>query len=173
MQSDGGAVGAGGEAGDMAFRPTRSLAAAAAQSDRRMLVRVTVEMLLRTGLRVSEFTGLRADAMVLIAPGLGCMSLPAGSARTTTYRCTPRGSPSSTATGLPTSAMAVPWQTLQIAVRQPSRQERRIGLPRVNRVESGRSRSWQVPWCVPRCRPRSTLPWSQGLRSVLARSGSR
>ena len=30
----------------------------AAQDDRRMLVRVTVEMLLRTGLRVSEFTGL-------------------------------------------------------------------------------------------------------------------
>ena len=38
----------------------------AAQNDRRMLVRVAVEMLLRTGLRVSEFTGLRADAMVLI-----------------------------------------------------------------------------------------------------------
>ena len=38
----------------------------AAQGDRRMLVRVTVEMLLRTGLRVSEYTGLRADAVVLI-----------------------------------------------------------------------------------------------------------
>ena len=38
----------------------------AAQQDRRMLVRVTVEMLLRTGLRVSEYTGLPADAMVLI-----------------------------------------------------------------------------------------------------------
>ena len=31
-----------------------------------MLVRVTVEMLLRTGLRVSGFAGLRADAVVLI-----------------------------------------------------------------------------------------------------------
>ena len=41
----------------------------AAQADRRMLVRVTVEMLLRTGLRVSEFTGLRADAVVLIGAG--------------------------------------------------------------------------------------------------------
>ena len=41
----------------------------AAQDDRRMLVRVTVEMLLRTGLRVSEFTGLRADAVVLIGAG--------------------------------------------------------------------------------------------------------
>ena len=41
----------------------------AAQNDRRMLVRVTVEMLLRTGLRVSEFTGLKADAMVLIGAG--------------------------------------------------------------------------------------------------------
>jgi site-specific recombinase XerD len=30
-----------------------------AQADRRMLVRVTVDMLLRTGLRVSEYTGLR------------------------------------------------------------------------------------------------------------------
>jgi site-specific recombinase XerC len=38
----------------------------AAQADRRMLVRVTVEMLLRTGMRVSEFTGLPADAVVLI-----------------------------------------------------------------------------------------------------------
>jgi site-specific recombinase XerD len=41
----------------------------AAQGDRRMLVRVTVEMLLRTGLRVSEYTGLRADAVVLIGAG--------------------------------------------------------------------------------------------------------
>ena len=41
----------------------------AAQNDRRMLVRFTVEMLLRTGLRVSEHTGLRADAVVLIGAG--------------------------------------------------------------------------------------------------------
>ena len=41
----------------------------AAQADRRMLVRVTVEMLLRTGLRVGEFTALRADAVVLIGAG--------------------------------------------------------------------------------------------------------
>jgi site-specific recombinase XerD len=41
----------------------------AAQGDRRMLVRVTVEMLLRTGLRVSEFTGLTAGAVVLIGAG--------------------------------------------------------------------------------------------------------
>jgi site-specific recombinase XerD len=41
----------------------------AAQADRRMLVRVTVEMLLRTGLRVSEYTSLRADAVVLIGAG--------------------------------------------------------------------------------------------------------
>jgi hypothetical protein len=38
----------------------------AAQAQPRMLIRVTVEMLLRTGLRVSEYTGLRADAVVLI-----------------------------------------------------------------------------------------------------------
>jgi len=41
----------------------------AAQGDRRMLVRVTVEMLLRTGLRVSEYTSLRADAVVHIGAG--------------------------------------------------------------------------------------------------------
>src|SRR5262245_9057739 len=41
----------------------------AAQNDRRLLVRVTVEVLLRTGLRVSEFTSLTADAMVLIGAG--------------------------------------------------------------------------------------------------------
>jgi len=38
----------------------------AAQNDTRLLVRVTVEVLLRTGLRVGEYTGLRADAVVLI-----------------------------------------------------------------------------------------------------------
>jgi site-specific recombinase XerD len=38
----------------------------AAQTEPRMLVRVAVEVLLRTGLRVGEFTALRADAVVLI-----------------------------------------------------------------------------------------------------------
>src|SRR5664279_3076304 len=38
----------------------------AAQNDKRLLVRVAVEVLLRTGLRVSELTGLPADAVVLI-----------------------------------------------------------------------------------------------------------
>ncbi|MFI6760034.1 tyrosine-type recombinase/integrase [Micromonospora sp. NPDC050417] len=37
-----------------------------AQTQPRMLVRVVVEVLLRTGLRVGEFTALRADAVVLI-----------------------------------------------------------------------------------------------------------
>jgi integrase len=41
----------------------------AGQADRRMLVRVTAGMLLRTGLRVSEYTGLRADAVVYIGAG--------------------------------------------------------------------------------------------------------
>ena len=36
----------------------------AAQADRRMLVRVTVEVLLRTGLRVSEYISLRSGAVV-------------------------------------------------------------------------------------------------------------
>jgi site-specific recombinase XerD len=38
----------------------------AAQTQPRMLVRVVVEVLLRTGLRVGEFTALQADAVVLI-----------------------------------------------------------------------------------------------------------
>ena len=38
----------------------------AAQADRRLLVRVTVEVLLRTGLRVSEYTTLPADAVLTI-----------------------------------------------------------------------------------------------------------
>jgi site-specific recombinase XerD len=41
----------------------------AAQNDKRLLVRVTVEVLLRTGLRVGELTGLPADAVVLIGAG--------------------------------------------------------------------------------------------------------
>jgi hypothetical protein len=34
-----------------------------------MLIRVVVEVLLRTGLRVGEFTALAADAVVLIGAG--------------------------------------------------------------------------------------------------------
>ena len=41
----------------------------AAQNDTRLLVRVTVEVLLRTGLRVSEYTSLRADAVESITCG--------------------------------------------------------------------------------------------------------
>jgi integrase len=56
----------------------------AAQGDRRMLARVTVEMLLRTGLRVSEFTGLRGGAMVLIGAG-PWLHVPAGKLREDRY----------------------------------------------------------------------------------------
>jgi integrase len=56
----------------------------AAQDDRRMLIRVTVEMLLRTGLRVSEYTGLRADAVVLIGAG-PWLHVPAGKLREDRY----------------------------------------------------------------------------------------
>jgi site-specific recombinase XerD len=56
----------------------------AAQAGKRLLVRVTVEMLLRTGLRVSEFTGLRADAMVLIGAG-PWLHVPAGKLREDRY----------------------------------------------------------------------------------------
>jgi site-specific recombinase XerD len=56
----------------------------AAQGDRRMLVRVTVEMLLRTGLRVSEFTGLAAGAVVLIGAG-PWLHVPVGKLREDRY----------------------------------------------------------------------------------------
>jgi integrase len=56
----------------------------AACDDRRMLVRVTVEMLLRTGLRVSEFTGLAAGAVVLIGAG-PWLHVPVGKLREDRY----------------------------------------------------------------------------------------
>jgi site-specific recombinase XerD len=56
----------------------------AAINDKRLLVRVTVEVLLRTGLRVSEFTALTADAVVQIgaAPWL---HVPVGKLREDRY----------------------------------------------------------------------------------------
>jgi site-specific recombinase XerD len=56
----------------------------AAQADKRLLVRVTVEMLLRTGLRVSEYTGLPADAVVLIGAG-PWLHVPVGKLREDRY----------------------------------------------------------------------------------------
>jgi site-specific recombinase XerD len=56
----------------------------AAQADRRMLVGVTVEMLLRTGLRVSEFTGLPAGAVVHIGAG-PWLHVPVGKLREDRY----------------------------------------------------------------------------------------
>jgi Phage integrase family len=55
----------------------------AAQTDR-MLVRVTVDMLLRTGLRVSEYTSLPADAVVLIGAG-PWLHVPVGKLREDRY----------------------------------------------------------------------------------------
>ena len=55
----------------------------AAQADKR-LVRVTVEMLLRTGLRVSEYTSLRADAVVHIGAG-PWLHVPVGKLREDRY----------------------------------------------------------------------------------------
>jgi Phage integrase family len=49
-----------------------------------MLVRVTVEMLLRTGLRVSEYTGLPADAVVHIGAG-PWLHVPVGKLREDRY----------------------------------------------------------------------------------------
>jgi site-specific recombinase XerD len=56
----------------------------AAQNDKRLLVRVTVEMLLRTGLRVSEYTSLRADAVVHIGAG-PWLHVPVGKLREDRY----------------------------------------------------------------------------------------
>jgi site-specific recombinase XerD len=56
----------------------------AACNDKRLLVRVTVEMLLRTGLRVSEYTGLPADAVVLIGAG-PWLHVPVGKLREDRY----------------------------------------------------------------------------------------
>jgi len=56
----------------------------AAQGDKRLLVRVTVEMLLRTGLRVSEYTCLRADAVVHIGAG-PWLHVPVGKLREDRY----------------------------------------------------------------------------------------
>jgi len=56
----------------------------AAQADKRLLVRVTVEVLLRTGLRVSEYTGLGADAVVQIGAG-PWLHVPVGKLREDRY----------------------------------------------------------------------------------------
>jgi site-specific recombinase XerD len=56
----------------------------AAQNDKRLLVRVTVEMLLRTGLRVSEYTSLPSDAVVLIGAG-PWLHVPVGKLREDRY----------------------------------------------------------------------------------------
>jgi site-specific recombinase XerD len=56
----------------------------AAQGDTRLLVRVTVEVLLRTGLRVGEFTSLRADAVVQIGAG-PWLHVPVGKLREDRY----------------------------------------------------------------------------------------
>ena len=56
----------------------------AACDDPRLLVRVTVEMLLRTGLRVGEFTSLQAGAVVLIGAG-PWLHVPVGKLREDRY----------------------------------------------------------------------------------------
>jgi hypothetical protein len=56
----------------------------AAHNDKRLLVRVTVEVLLRTGLRVSEYTSLRSDAVVLIGAA-AWLHVPVGKLREDRY----------------------------------------------------------------------------------------
>jgi site-specific recombinase XerD len=55
-----------------------------AHNDQRLLVRVTVEVLLRTGLRVGEFTALTADAVVQIGAG-PWLHVPVGKLREDRY----------------------------------------------------------------------------------------
>ena len=62
----------------------------AAHAESRMLIRVTVEVLLRTGLRVSEFTALPPlTRWSRSVPLPGCTSRSASSARTATCPCIP------------------------------------------------------------------------------------
>jgi len=56
----------------------------AAHNDKRLLVRVTIEVLLRTGLRVSEYTSLRSDAVVHIGAG-PWLHVPVGKLREDRY----------------------------------------------------------------------------------------
>jgi site-specific recombinase XerD len=65
----------------------------AAQNDKRLLVRVTVEMLLRTGLRVASTPRCAPMRSCTSAPARGCTSRSASSARTATCRCTRTWSP--------------------------------------------------------------------------------
>ena len=75
----------------------------AAQNDKRLLVRVAVEVLLRTGLRVSEFTALRSDAIVQIGAG-PWLHVPVGKLREDRYLpLHPNWWTSSTPTAPPTS----------------------------------------------------------------------
>jgi len=55
-----------------------------AQAEPRTLIRVTVEVLLRTGLRVNEFTGLASDAVVQIGAG-PWLHVPVGKLRDDRY----------------------------------------------------------------------------------------
>ena len=56
----------------------------AAQAQPRLLIRVTVDVLLRTGLRVSEYTSLRSDAVVHIGAG-PWLHVPVGKLREDRY----------------------------------------------------------------------------------------
>jgi site-specific recombinase XerD len=56
----------------------------AARADRKLLVRLSVEMLLRTGLRVGEYTALPHDAVVQIGPGYW-LHVPVGKLREDRY----------------------------------------------------------------------------------------
>ena len=56
----------------------------AARNDRKLLVRVSVEMLLRTGMRVGEYTALPADAVVQIGAG-AWLHVPVGKLREDRY----------------------------------------------------------------------------------------
>ena len=79
----------------------------AAQADRKLLVRVTVEVLLRTGLRVSEYTSCRPTRSCRSAPHPGCTCPSASSTTTATFRCTPTSSRSSTTTGPSTCRQSI------------------------------------------------------------------
>ncbi|MGX7671157.1 hypothetical protein [Plantactinospora sp. DSM 117369] len=80
-----------------------------AQTQPRMLVRVVVEVLLRTGLRVGEFTALQADAVVLIGAA-HWLHVPVGKLHEDRYL--PLHPPTSSASS-PTTVLPFPARSLR------------------------------------------------------------
>ena len=118
----------------------------AARNDERLLVRVTVEVLLRTGLRVSEFTALPADAVVMFGE-VPWLHVPVGKLRDDRY--------------LPLHPDLVDLidRYRELGGRELPAQERKRTLPSIPRI----------PYCaMPSTRSRGYRRWHAGLGPVSA-----